>query len=288
MEKTNNYIYYALIGTFFLLYLCIAFVSTLHAISFFQLANSMFLAILLGVAYEVGQASILFSILMTKNKSTVMAWVMMILLTTLQVTANVFASFMYIDKSTNNDWEYWQRSILFWVEADSPEMYKVIISWITGALLPIVALGMTKLVADNIKLQHEHIDLDYEEYEDEYEDEYYDEEESKKEDEEESTYLENAKNQIKGLKNSDLFKKVFPNKEKIHPIDFSDTNKLLDKVQEVIKEEKPKKPKKKKDEGIKPIDAPRGWHLRNEFIDNNGNVFKKGKYSHKDGKLKKA
>ena len=30
-------------------------------------------------------------------------------------------------------------------------MVKVIISWITGALLPLVALGMTGLVADNLK-----------------------------------------------------------------------------------------------------------------------------------------
>ena len=34
-------------------------------------------------------------------------------------------------------------------------MYKVIISWISGALLPLVALGMTALVADNIKLVQE-------------------------------------------------------------------------------------------------------------------------------------
>ena len=31
-------------------------------------------------------------------------------------------------------------------------MYKVIISWIQGAILPIVSLGMTALIADNIKL----------------------------------------------------------------------------------------------------------------------------------------
>lgn len=151
MKKTKS-LYYALIATFTLLYLLIAFVSTLHAISFFQLANIGALAILLGIAYEVGQSTILFSILMTENKNRLLSWTMMLLLTALQITANVYASFKFMDTAGNNDWTFWQRSILFAVQADSPEMYKIIISWISGALLPIVALGMTALVADNIRL----------------------------------------------------------------------------------------------------------------------------------------
>ena len=148
-------LYWGLIITFFALYLAVAFVSTLHAITFFQLANTLGLAILLGAAYEIGQASVLFSILMTENKNRILAWLMMFLLTALQVTANVYASFKFMDTSGTTDWTFWQRSILFWLEADSPEMYKVIISWISGALLPLVALGMTALVADNIKLASE-------------------------------------------------------------------------------------------------------------------------------------
>ncbi|HPI81812.1 MAG TPA: hypothetical protein PK122_01065 [Candidatus Paceibacterota bacterium] len=145
-------LYWALIGTFTALYLAVAFVSTLHAITFFQLANSLGLAILLGAAYEIGQAAVLFSILMTENKNRILAWLMMLLLTALQVTANVYASFKFMDSSGSTDWTYWQRAILFGVQAENQEMYKVIISWISGALLPIVALGMTALVADNIRL----------------------------------------------------------------------------------------------------------------------------------------
>ena len=150
--KKGKKIYWWLIGTFALLYLAVAFVSTLHAITFFQLANTMGLAILLGVAYEVGQATVLFSILMSQNKNKILAWGMMFLLTALQISANVYASFKYMDASGSNDWTFWQRAILFGVQAENDEMYKVIISWISGALLPLVALGMTALVADNIKL----------------------------------------------------------------------------------------------------------------------------------------
>lgn len=155
LKIKNRFTYFALIGTFVLLYLCVAFVSTLHAVTFFELANKASLAILLGAAYEIGQAAVLFSILMTNNKNRLLAWGMMILLTALQVTANVYASFKFMDQSTGTDWTYWQRSILFAVQGQTPEQYKVIISWISGALLPLVALGMTALVAENIQLVRE-------------------------------------------------------------------------------------------------------------------------------------
>jgi hypothetical protein len=149
---THKGLYWGLIITFAILYLCVGFVSTLHSITFFGLANSLGLAILLGLTYEVGQASVLFSILMTKNKDTFLPWALMFLLTALQVTANVYASFKFMATSGSNDWTYWQKSILFGVQAQNAEMYQVIISWIAGALLPIVALGMTALVAQNIRL----------------------------------------------------------------------------------------------------------------------------------------
>jgi len=152
---TNKGLYWGLIATFALLYLFVGFVSTLHSITFFNLANTMSLAILLGVTYEIGQASVLFSILMTKNKDKFLPWALMFLLTALQVTANVYASFKHMVNSGSDDWVYWQKSILFGVQAQNTEMYQVIISWIAGALLPIVALGMTALVAQNMKLMTE-------------------------------------------------------------------------------------------------------------------------------------
>lgn len=152
---TNKGLYWGLIITFSLLYLFVGFVSTLHSITFFQLANTMSLAILLGITYELGQAAVLFSILLTKNKDKFLPWALMILLTGLQVTANVYASFRYMVNSGTQDWVNWQKSILIGVQATSPEMYQVIISWISGALLPIVALGMTALVANNLRYVNE-------------------------------------------------------------------------------------------------------------------------------------
>jgi hypothetical protein len=155
IKITNKGLYWGLIVTFAILYFCVGFVSTLHSITFFHLANATWLAVLLGLTYEIGQASVLFSILMTRNKDKFLPWLLMILLTALQVTANVYASFKYMASSGSSDWVYWQKSILFGFQASNAEMYQVVISWIAGALLPIVALGMTALVAQNIKLAAE-------------------------------------------------------------------------------------------------------------------------------------
>jgi hypothetical protein len=162
LNITNKGLYWALIITFGLLYVFVAFVSTLHAIDFFRLANTASLAILLGVAYEIGQSAVLFSILLTKNKEKFLPWALMILLTGLQITANVYASFKHIMLSGSSDWMFWQKSILFGVQASTPEMYQMIISWISGALLPVVALGMTALVAQNIQLMSEENNKDIE------------------------------------------------------------------------------------------------------------------------------
>lgn len=148
---TNKGLYWGLIITFGILYLCVGFVSTLHSITFFNLANDIWLAVLLGLTYELGQASVLFGLLMTKNNQKFLPWALMFLLTALQVTANVYASFKFMATSGSTDYMFWQKSILFGVQATSPEMYQVIISWIAGALLPVVALGMTALVTQNIK-----------------------------------------------------------------------------------------------------------------------------------------
>ena len=67
IKISNKGLYWGLIFTFFLIYICVGFVSTLHAITFFQMANTTALAVLLALAFEVGQSSVLFSILMAKK-----------------------------------------------------------------------------------------------------------------------------------------------------------------------------------------------------------------------------
>lgn len=311
----NRTLYWALIGTFTLLYLAIAFVSTLHAITFFQLANTLGLAILLGAAYEIGQASVLFSILMTDNKNKVLAWAMMFLLTALQVTANVYASFKFMDSSGTNDWTYWQRSILFAVQAESAEMYKVIISWISGALLPLVALGMTSLVAENIRMaegkdgnaevneeseeQEPPTNMDPERIEDIIRNEV-----EKRLKEREPQLPEPSDDELKDYLKEKYDELSHANTVPANGINVS-SGTLVPQIEvplqpkpleEYVVEEKipeinlkletkevnakPSKFKLKKDGKLvpTPINKVKSWHLLKEFVDDEHNVFNKGKF----------
>jgi len=302
-------LYWWLIGTFAMLYLAVAFVSTLHAITFFQLANTLGLAILLGAAYEIGQAAVLFSILMSQNRNRVLAWGMMFLLTALQVTANVYASFKFmVDPLTGTEnWTFWQRAILFGVEADA-ETYKVIISWISGALLPIVALGMTALVADNIRMAQSDQPLGGDILESAGETPDDDDEplfknpfKKKKKEQAEidplppiieekppSGTLTDEKSMelaYKSIHNEINHDKEFP---VIDPqIGVSDKREMKMPKQEIdlsqFKSPGITGPEYVKDDGgMKPVNKMNGWNLYGEYVDDEHNVFNKGKYIGKD------
>ena len=301
-------LYWALIGTFTLLYIAVAFVSTLHAVTFFQLANTLGLAILLGAAYEIGQAAVLFSILMTENKNRLLAWGMMFLLTALQVTANVYASFKFMDMSGSTDWTYWQRAILFGVQADSPETYKVIISWISGALLPLVALGMTALVADNIRLSKGET-LGKEDEEPPTEEQL----EEIIQNEVQKRLLEVEKDDVEVDEAFELIKDEQPTIEDVVEAEEEDdapdfpwekedaTEEDIQKLKDIAWDVKapeeeipsvdiqtetvtvdphPRKFEKGKDDKYHPAptNKMRGWHLMKEYVDDDHNVFSKGKF----------
>ena len=48
---------------FSILYLAVGFVSVYHAINFFAISNEGWLALILAIAFEIGQAAVLFSLL---------------------------------------------------------------------------------------------------------------------------------------------------------------------------------------------------------------------------------
>jgi hypothetical protein len=130
------------------LYLAIAVVSTIHAVSFFALSNMIILAIVLAVAFEIGQASVLFNLLINtgRNKKNALSWILMGVLTIVQILGNVFSSYRYMITNNADQIDYFTKSVLFFVQSPNPEMNYVMISYITGAILPVVALCMTAIV----------------------------------------------------------------------------------------------------------------------------------------------
>ena len=90
MKFTKKSIY---IGLFSVLYLIVAFSSFFHAVSFFGLANNLWMSVILAFAFEIGQAAVLFSLLTSKkDRSRIMPWVLMTMFTLVQVLGNVYSS----------------------------------------------------------------------------------------------------------------------------------------------------------------------------------------------------
>ena len=136
-----------MIALFSVLYLAVGFVSTYHAVSFFSMSNAGWLAVILAVAFEIGQAAVLFSLLTSKTKK-IMPWVLMSVLTLVQVLGNVFSSYQYMMINSTEQIKYFTDSVLFFLQDPDPKVNQVMISYITGAILPIVSLCMTSMVVN--------------------------------------------------------------------------------------------------------------------------------------------
>lgn len=147
---------------FSILYLAIGFVSVYHAINFFNISNEYWLAVILSISFEVGQATVLFSLLTSKSKK-IMPWILMGVLTTVQVLGNVYSSYQYAVINSPDEIKYFTDSVLFYLQDPDPQVNRVMISYITGAILPIVALCMTSMIVDinsNNTNKNEPIEID--------------------------------------------------------------------------------------------------------------------------------
>lgn len=143
----------ALIILFSLLYLSVGFVSTIHSISFFEISNKNWLAVILAIAFEIGQAAVLFSLLTSKTKK-IMPWVLMSVLTLVQVFGNVYSSYSYMMINNPDEVKYFTDSVLFFLQDPDPKVNQVMVSYITGAILPIVSLCMTSMVVSAAGLEN--------------------------------------------------------------------------------------------------------------------------------------
>ena len=150
----NNILKYILTGLFAILYIAVGFVSVYHAIAFFELSNQPWLALILACSFEIGQAAVLFYLLISKEKK-IMPWILMGVLTLVQVLGNVYSSYMYMIMNNMDLIKYFTDSILFFIQDPNPKVNQVMISYITGAILPIVSLCMTSMVVNVLGYNNE-------------------------------------------------------------------------------------------------------------------------------------
>ena len=143
MNKINKLLY---VSTFILLYIGVALVSTLHAFEFFKLTNTAWIAAVLAGSFEIGQAAVLFSILTTKEeRGKVMPWVLMLILTAVQIIGNVYACYRYVVTNSMDMLRYFREPIFIWTKLPD-EQSTVILTYIASSILPIVALCMTAMI----------------------------------------------------------------------------------------------------------------------------------------------
>jgi hypothetical protein len=145
MEKQQNkFIHWFIIGTFVSLYVLVSLISTIHVIDFFELSNAKWLAITLAVAFEIGAAASLASIIVLDKMNKWIVWALFFLLTAMQAMGNTYYAFTHL-----SDYQGWVE--LFGLNEEEPLYQKRILSIVSGAILPLVALGFIKSLVDYIK-----------------------------------------------------------------------------------------------------------------------------------------
>lgn len=136
------------VSLFALLYISVALVSTYHAVYFFGLANVSWIAVMLAITFEIGQAAVLFSILTNATgKRKILPWILMITLTLVQVLGNVYSSYKYLITNSESLLRYFKEPIFVWMDLPDAQA-NVILTYIIGAILPIVSLLMTGMVTN--------------------------------------------------------------------------------------------------------------------------------------------
>ena len=152
-KLTRNFI----IGTFVLLYVMVSVISTIHVIDFFKLSNQSgldnlkkstihvidffklsnpdWLAITLAIAFEVGAAASLASIIALQKMNKGIVWALFFVLTAMQAMGNTYFAYVHLE-----NYQSWIE--LFGLVEEEPIFQKRILSIVSGAILQLVALGL--------------------------------------------------------------------------------------------------------------------------------------------------
>jgi hypothetical protein len=134
------------IGTFITLYTLVSVISTIHVIDFFELSNPYWLAVTLAIGFEVGAAASLASLVILDRMNKTLVWALFITITLMQMQGNMYYAFTNLE-----DFQSWSE--LFDLIEEEPIFQKRVLSAVSGAILPLVALGFIKSLVDYIKPQ---------------------------------------------------------------------------------------------------------------------------------------
>lgn len=147
-----------IIGTFVSLYLLVSIISTIHVIDFFELSNPRWMAITLAIGFEIGAAASLASLIIMKKMNKTLVWSLFIAITAMQINGNLYYAFINMQEYNN-----WVElfNLLEW----EPLAQKRLLAIVSGAILPLIALGFIKSLVDYIKPKEDKDSLDSDEQE---------------------------------------------------------------------------------------------------------------------------
>jgi len=137
-----------IIGTFVSLYVLVSVVSTIHVIDFFSLSNPYWLAVTLAVGFELGAAASLAALITLEKMNKTLVWALFLAITGMQVQGNMYYAFINLE-----DFYGWVE--LFNLVEWEPLAQKRLLAAVSGAILPLVALGFIKSLVDYIKPESE-------------------------------------------------------------------------------------------------------------------------------------
>jgi ABC-type multidrug transport system fused ATPase/permease subunit len=126
----------------------VSIISTIHVIDFFRLSNPNWLAVSLAIAFEIGAAASLASLIALDKMNKGLIWFLFILLTGMQMMGNTYYAFTNLE-----NYQSWVE--LFGLVDEEPIFQKRMLSIISGAILPLVALGFIKSLVDYIRPSEE-------------------------------------------------------------------------------------------------------------------------------------
>ena len=140
----NKLVHFFIIGIFCSLYFLVATISMINSVAFFDLAHDGIMNWALAIGFELGAAASLAAIIILDKTNKTMVWSLFTLLTAFQMMANSFHAFVNLE-----DYMPWIE--LFGLEEEEPIFQKRILSIVSGAVLPLVALGFIKSLVDYIR-----------------------------------------------------------------------------------------------------------------------------------------
>jgi hypothetical protein len=132
------------ISTFVVLYILVSLISTIHVIDFFELSNPYWLAVTLAVGFELGAAASLSSLVILDRTNKTLVWALFGAITLMQMQGNMYFAFINLE-----DFSSWSE--LFGLDEEEPLYQKRVLAAVSGAILPLVALGFIKSLVDYIR-----------------------------------------------------------------------------------------------------------------------------------------